>query len=229
MSTVFDEYAKKYDEWFIKNENVLLSECTLVEFMLKNEKGSILSVGCGSGLFEKILRDKGISIGDCIEPSEMGRIAEIRGLKVKKGYAENLPVSDESYDIILLNGVIHYLKDKIRALKEIYRVLRKNGILVLCWVSGEGSYGLLYRLASLLGWEKISNVSPDNPYPMEFVKEACWPTYEEVKNLLESSGFEIIKTMQTLTKHPKYSNMDVETPLSGYEKGDYVCIKAKKI
>jgi len=98
-----------------------------------------------------------------------------------------LPVSDESYDIILLNGVIHYFKDKIRALKEIYRVLRNNGILVLCWVSGEGSYGLLYRLASLLGWEKISNVSQDNPYPLEFVKEASWPTYDEVKKLLESS------------------------------------------
>ncbi len=52
--------------------------------MLKDEKGSILSVGCGSGLFEKILKDKGISIEDCIEPSEMGRIAKVSGLKVRR-------------------------------------------------------------------------------------------------------------------------------------------------
>ena len=34
--------------------------------------------------------------------------------------------------------------------------------------------------------------------------------------------------MQTLTRHPKYSNIDVETPLSWYDKGDYVYIKAKE-
>jgi len=228
MSSAFDEYSEKYDEWFMKNEKVLLSEALLVESMLKDEKGKILSVGCGSGLFEKILRDKGVVIEDCVEPSEMGRIAEKRGLKVKIGYAENLPVSNESYDVILFNGVIHYLKDKRKALNELHRVLRNDGHLILCWVPGESSYGLLYRLASLLGWEKLSNVSPEYPYPLEFVKEGSWPTYDEVKELLESSNFKIIKTMQTLTKHPKYSNIDVETPLPGYEKGDYVCIKAKK-
>ena len=228
MSSAFDEYAEKYDEWFLKNEKVLLSEALLVESMLKDEKGKILSVGCGSGLFEKILRDKGIVIEDCVEPSEMGKIAEKRGLKVKKGYAEDLPIPNESYDVVLLNGVIHYLKDTRKAMKEIHRVLKKDGHLVLCWVSGEGSYGLLYRLASILGWEKLSNVSPEHPYPIEFVREATWPTYDEVKELLESSGFEIVSTMQTLTKHPKYSNIEIENPLPGYDKGDYVCIKAKK-
>jgi len=97
MGSAFDQYSEKYDEWFMKNGKDFLSEALLVENMLENEKGRILSVGCGSGLFEKVLRDKEIVIEDCIELSKMGRIAEKKGLKVKIGYAENLPISDESY------------------------------------------------------------------------------------------------------------------------------------
>ncbi|QGA53678.1 methyltransferase domain-containing protein [Sulfolobus sp. E5-1-F] len=214
----------------MKNRNVLYSEALLIEEMLRDEKGKkILSIGCGSGLFEYILKEKGIRIEDCVEPSEMGKIAEKRGLKVKRGYAEKLPIESESYDIVLLNGVIHYLKDPIKALNEIRRVLKPNGNLVLCWVTGEGSYGLLYRLASILKWEKIKNLAPEFPYPEEFIREALWPTVEEVRSLLRNVGFKEVKIMQTLTTHPKYSNNEVESPSMGYEKGDYICIKATKV
>ena len=51
----FDQYAEKYDAWFLENTNVLYSEAALVAYFLrKGEK--ILSIGCGSGLFERILR-----------------------------------------------------------------------------------------------------------------------------------------------------------------------------
>ncbi|BCS93133.1 class I SAM-dependent DNA methyltransferase [Metallosphaera javensis (ex Sakai et al. 2022)] len=223
----FDKFAEEYDSWFTKNRNVLMSELLLVEEMLRGE-GRVLSVGCGSGLFETLLRERGIVINDCVEPSEMGRIAEARGLNVRKGYAEELPVQ-EKYDTVLMNGVIHYLKDPLRALLEAKRVLRENGHLILCWVTGEGSYGLLYRLASILGWEKLEGVSPQFPYPLEFVKEAKWQTVDEVRSLLRNAGFEEIGIMQTLTRHPKYSNSEMERPSPGYDRGDYLCIKARNI
>ena len=42
----FDEYADKYDSWFLKNEAVLDSEVALLAHFLKNP-GRALSVGCG--------------------------------------------------------------------------------------------------------------------------------------------------------------------------------------
>ena len=52
----FDSYANEYDAWFLENPNVLESEVRLVASTIK-DGGKILSVGCGSGLFEKIIRE----------------------------------------------------------------------------------------------------------------------------------------------------------------------------
>ncbi|MEM0207908.1 MAG: methyltransferase domain-containing protein [Saccharolobus sp.] len=35
---------------------------------------------------------------------------------MKRAYAEELPIESESYDTVLLNGVIHYLKDPVKSL-----------------------------------------------------------------------------------------------------------------
>ena len=51
----FDEFAEKYDAWFLLNRNVLDSEVLLLKRCLPNP-GRALSVGCGSGLFEHLLR-----------------------------------------------------------------------------------------------------------------------------------------------------------------------------
>ena len=53
----FDQYASEYDAWFLENINVLETELRLVAACLK-DAGSILSIGCGSALFEKLLEDR---------------------------------------------------------------------------------------------------------------------------------------------------------------------------
>ena len=91
MWTNFDQYASLYDAWFLENENVLLSELRLVAMTLA-DAGRILSVGCGSGLFEKLLdKEFGIKITNGIEPSkEMAAIATARGIDVTICSAEEL-------------------------------------------------------------------------------------------------------------------------------------------
>nr|WP_252901383.1 class I SAM-dependent methyltransferase [Vulcanisaeta sp. JCM 14467] len=86
--------ASKYDSWFLRNQYVLESEALLLKYMLEPNPGRSLSVGCGSGLFEFILRTRyGVIISDCVEPSPaMAEVARARGLNVRIGYAENLPL-----------------------------------------------------------------------------------------------------------------------------------------
>lgn len=68
MGNGFDQYAPAYDAWFLKNRNVLYSEVNLLASVLENA-GRVLSVGCGSGLFEKILRDeRGIDTATALSP-----------------------------------------------------------------------------------------------------------------------------------------------------------------
>jgi hypothetical protein len=199
----FDTHAEKYDGWFLKNPNVLASEVLLIKRALGNP-GRTLSLGCGSGLFEWLLRrDHGITISHGVEPADgMARIAERRGLSVKIGTAEDVPFEDGSFDTVLMNGT-----------------------------PASSSYGMLYQLAGLIGtWDdpRLRKIAPRDPYPVEFVREATWRTTEEISAILRAAGFGDLDYAQTLTTHARFSNDAVEEPVAGYDRGGYVAIRARK-
>ena len=63
---------------------------------------------------------------------------------------------------------------------------------------------------------------------MEFTKAAIWRTTEDKVNLLLQAGFVNLEFAQTLTRHPKYSDYLVEETVTGFDRGDYVAIRARK-
>jgi SAM-dependent methyltransferase len=232
VALTFDEHAEKYDGWFLKNPNVLASEVLLIRHALV-DPGRTLSLGCGSGLFEWLLRrDHGITIHHGVEPAQaMARIAERRGLSVKIGTAEDVPFEAGSFDTVLLNGTPAYLTDLRKALRESHRVLEPGGHVVVGDVPASSSYGMLYQLAGLIGtWDdpRLRKIAPRDPYPAEFVREASWRTTEEISAILREIGFCHLDYAQTLTTHARFSNDAVEKPVEGYDRGGYVAIRARK-
>ncbi len=233
MSKGFDEYAMAYDKWFMENRNVLYSEVNLVARVLRNA-GRILSVGCGSGLFEMILRNEyDIDIRDGIEPSSgMAEIARKRGMNVTIVTAEDADFGVGRYDTILFNGCPSYITDLEAVVRKAYASLASGGRIILIDVPKEGAYGMMYNLAKALGsWEHplLDGVYPSNPYPIEFVKLANWRTNKEKMEILQRAGFKNQEYMQTLTVNPLYSDLAVEQPVEGYDRGDYVAISAYKM
>lgn len=231
--TSFDKYASEYDSWFLENQNVLLSEVRLVAAMLKDAPGPILSVGCGSGLFEMIMRENfGVNVTKGVEPSEgMAKIARERGLEVTIATAEEFDYPAGKYGTILFNGSPSYITDLATVLDKVYNALPEGGRVILIDVPKESSYGQMYNLAKALGtWDHplLEGCYPPNPYPIEFVKQANWRTTAEKLRLLENSGFCGLSAMQTLTAHPLYSNLKSEEPQEGYERGDYVAVAGIK-
>ena len=169
MGKGFDEYASAYDAWFLENRNVLYSEVNLVASTLR-DAGRILSVGCGSGLFEKILREEyDIRITDGIEPSTgMADIARKRGLEVTVATAEEADFGRERYDTLLFNGTPSYIGDLAGVVRKAYDALPEGGRIVLIDVPKESSYGIMYNLAKALGtWNHplLEGVYPPNPDP----------------------------------------------------------------
>ena len=213
MWTNFDQYASLYDAWFLENENVLLSELRLVAMTLA-DAGRILSVGCGSGLFEKLLdKEFGIKITNGIEPSkEMAAIATARRT-------------------ILCNGTPSYIDDLDSVVRKAYDALPVGGRIVLIDVPKESSYGLLYNLAMTLGtWDHplLEGCKPRDPYPIQLVKAAHWRTTASKLEIVKACGFKDITTAQTLTTHPLVSDAAAEMPQQGCDKGDYVAVIAYK-
>ena len=176
----FDSYAQEYDAWFIENSNVLESEVRLVASCL-DDAGDVLSIGCGSGLFEKILADDyGIIIRKGIEPSAaMAEIAARRGMEVMIATGEEADYGIEEFDTVLFNGCPCYMQDLGLALRKAYASLRKGGKVVVIDVPKESPYGLIYNLALSVGtWDHplLEGCVPLMPYPIELVRQASWRT-----------------------------------------------------
>lgn len=229
----FDEYAGKYDAWFIDNANVLASEVALVAATLKDAPRPILSVGCGSGLFEDIMRrEYNINVSDGVEPSlGMAEIAEKRGLKVTISTGEDFNYPKGLYGTIMFNGSPSYISDLREIVNKVYVALPEGGRIILIDVPKESTYGIMYNLAKALGtWNHplLEGVYPPNPYPIEFVNVANWRTTDEKTMLLSEAGFKKFRYLQTLTTHPLYSDNKVEQPTEGYDRGDYVAVIAEK-
>ena len=228
MSNSFDEHASKYDAWFMDNTNVLLSEARLVAQTLAGSE-RILSVGCGSGLFEKILRDDfGIDITDGIEPAlGMAEIARKRGMNVIVTTAEDADFGAGRYDTLLFNGSPSYISDLQPIVEKAFDNLPEGGRLILIDVPKESGYGMMYNLAKATGsWDHplLKGVAPANPYPIELVNAANWRTSAEKIKAMQSAGFKNIEAWQTLTTHPLMSDIEAEYPSKGADKGDYVAI-----
>jgi len=218
----FEGEAEAFDVWFSKNKVVFESELLAEKYFITNPENTI-SIGCGSGLFESRL---GIKCG--VEPSkDMAILAENRGIEVKIGTAENVPYENENFDGVLLSTILSYVKDRRKAVNEAYRILKHNGHIVVSFLAREGSYAMLYDLAYLRG-EHDPEAAPEHPYPIKFMEGVHWCSTSEVTALLKDAGFVDLKYVQTLTRHPKYTNDKVEEPTEGYDKGDYIVIQGTK-
>lgn len=103
---------------------------------------TVVDVGAGSGVDALLAAERvgpsGQVIG--IELSEelarkatvAARQARRSNVRFEKGLAEKLPLPDRSADLVLANGVVNLLiADKEGALREIWRVLRPGGRLLL--------------------------------------------------------------------------------------------------
>ena len=205
---VFDENLNEYEKWFIINEFVYKSELQAVQKAIpENKKG--IEIGIGSGLFAKPL-----GIVEGIEPSsKMRKKARERNLKVINAVAEDLPYPDASRDFALMVTTICFVDDIYRTFQEAHRILKQNGHLIIGFVDKKSPIGKFYL---------------EHKNESLFYQDANFFSTKEVYELLEKTGFTIKKTYQTVFGKLNEINQVQET-LTGYGKGSFVVIKAKKV
>ncbi|MCR5391656.1 MAG: class I SAM-dependent methyltransferase [Lachnospiraceae bacterium] len=227
----FDGYAARYDEWFMKNENLFNSELKLFKKVLGDISGKkVLSVGCGSGLFESYIDHSNI---EGIEPSEdMGQIAVKRGVNVIKfGLIEDAELSENEYDIIYFNGSSSYMEDLAPVYDKCRKALKEGGKLILLDVPKESAFGFMYLLGKSLNTydhEYLEGAMPELPYPLALASSGVWHTTESKIEVLKALGFGKFSYYQTLVKNPLYTNEEPEEVIEGYKSGGYVAIIAEK-
>lgn len=99
------------------------------------KKDKVLDLGCGDGLNIEIFKELGIKNVVGVDISEK----LIKQAKQKNpntefyiGSADNLPFKNNSFDVVFVDSVFHHIIDYDPTVKEIKRVLKKNGL--LCFI-----------------------------------------------------------------------------------------------
>jgi SAM-dependent methyltransferase len=102
----------------------------IVERLIEElEVDSLLDVGCAEGLYTVFLAHKRVySVGIDISLPKLIRAKKRYGrwnVLFIQADAENLPFSDNLFDLVLLIDVLRFLRNPERALREAFRVSRK--------------------------------------------------------------------------------------------------------
>jgi SAM-dependent methyltransferase len=202
----FEKHSEVYEEWFEKHPDLYRWEIEAIRELLPPFSEGV-EIGIGTGRFALPL---GIRMG--IEPSpRMAAIAMEKGLEVIPGTAEEIPLPDESVDFVLMVTTICFVDDPLKALREIHRILRPGGWVIVGFVDRDTPLGRHY-----LEHRKESR----------FYAPATFFSADEVAELLRRAGFEELKAVQTLFG-PRLDQMEGGVK-PGFGEGAFVAIRGRK-
>ena len=119
--------------WWFVGRRAILEE--FLRQIIQNPKSKIqnpkiLDVGCGTGANLEMLANFGTAEGVDVSDDAL-EFCKAKGLKAHKGLAEKLPFEDESFDVVTALDVVEHLDDDIAGLKEMHRILKKDGKMLI--------------------------------------------------------------------------------------------------
>jgi SAM-dependent methyltransferase len=145
---VYDIESKVEAEhwWFAGRRQLFANEIARANI---SQNSLILDVGVGSGSNLRMLAEMEFPHVIGLDPNpDVVRICQDKGFaSVRQGSLCDLPFSSESFDLVLATDVIEHVQDDVAALKEIYRVLRPGGYVLIAVPAFQSLWGLQDEVA----------------------------------------------------------------------------------
>jgi ubiquinone/menaquinone biosynthesis C-methylase UbiE len=142
---------------------------------------AVLDVGTGTGVFVPFLLNKIGSRGElvCLDfAEEMLKLAKSKDFKGNIRYLcadiEASHLDSDSFDAVVCYSVFPHFHDKPKALREIFRLLKKDGRLYICHTSCRRAINEIHRSVP----EVCDHLFPEN---------------NDTRRMLSESGFEDIQ------------------------------------
>jgi len=181
-------------EWgeIARQENAVFKRRTLEEIkssknhihqwllQIPNKKHkALLEVGCGMGIY--LMDDETMGFtGIGVElDSEAVKIARTHNLNVIEGDMKNMPFEDEKFDIVTAHGSIEHFPETEEALKEINRVMKYGGALLLNVPYKYSFFVISKKIQQVLGIWKCG-------YEKSFGRK-------ELISILSNNGFKVLE------------------------------------
>lgn len=168
----------------------------------------VLDCGCGSGDFSIECAQKIGTSSICgVETTEkLAQLAEQNGIRIYRQDLNNLlSIENDAFDVILASQVIEHLYKTDTFIKEIYRILRPGGYLVISTPNLATIQNIIFLILGLQPFNTSvsAQVYLGNPLHPRYHKESLLQplgilrtfTYSGLKELLEYHGFKVEKAM----------------------------------
>lgn len=96
------------------------------------DRGRLIEIGCGMGFLLAQFRKDGWQV-EGIEPNKgfCQFIEEYHGINARPTILEEAKLADASVDVVIMLHVIEHVPDPLSSLREIHRVLKPDGTLIL--------------------------------------------------------------------------------------------------
>lgn len=222
---VFDKEAAKYDSWYEtkigKHADKVETDCALDLFKVTPGM-SILDVGCGTGNFSiKIAAKGGVVTG--IDVSD-----KMLNIAVKKTKKKNLNIEfikmnslqlrfqDNYFDGVVSMATIEFIFNPEKMIMEMFRVCKKDGLILLGTINRESDWGKLYQDPKFL------EVTP-------IFRKAKLKSPKDLTGIRKDELIEIRECLFIPPDTPEHEiSQQKEEELSCIKRGGFFCILWKK-
>jgi ubiquinone/menaquinone biosynthesis C-methylase UbiE len=187
----FDEWAADFGDdrlagWFLHYQQLALARLSL------DESSWILDVGCGPGAAVRsaaahLPRGKacGIDISPRMIEKAVGLARNLENVEFEVASAEAIPYPDGTFDAVVCTCSFHHYGRPFDALREIRRVLKGGGELVLIDSARDVSFPIWLQDRYRRFFEK---------------SHRSYYTTNEMRHLLRTAGLEIVQPMETFRR-----------------------------
>lgn len=195
----YEDWHKKYNQELVKSDELKLMiwHKTVLEYLTGQDfmDKKILEVGCGNGdLSNYISVNYNMNVTGVDFSTESIKIAnakkELFNAKTSSfqvADAQALPFENDEFDFIVSCECLEHVPDPQKMINELYRVIKKGGIVILTTENYSNAYAYYIAYLKLTG-KKYDSGSSVQPIEHFFV---FWRIIQKFKK----AGFKKIKTL----------------------------------
>jgi SAM-dependent methyltransferase len=139
----------------------------------------------------------------------MLQVARRRGIRVCQAIGERMPFRDRQFDLVLLVTVLCFVDDVPTLFRELRRVLKRGGHLIIGFINRNSELGRMY--------ERRKEASM-------FYRDARFYSVAEVADWVKEAGFGSLRFCQTLFSDPSEVSIKYLEVRDGYRDGAFVVL-----
>ena len=195
---MFDRVASRYD---VTNDVLALGKTRKWGRLVADAVGAtsgqrVLDIAAGTGTSSQAFADRGASVVACdfsLGMLQVGR-SRLPAMPFVAGDAMRLPFADDSFDAVTISFGLRKIHDRLLGLREMQRVSRPGGRLVVCEFSTPvfPPFRTVYEEYLMKALPAIARRVSSNSSAYEYLAEsiAAWPDQRGLAEVIMDAGWQ---------------------------------------